>query len=51
MVVSDAGGLVGVPAGSLSVGGVLEPTSFTAPTIDLGIFSVSGIDSKSVNYQ
>jgi hypothetical protein len=51
MVASDAGGLPGIAAGSLSVGGVLEPASFTAPTLDLGIFSVSGIDVKMLNYQ
>lgn len=51
MVASDNGGNTLLPSGTLSVGGAITPGFFEAPGIDLGVFSVSAVDSKSVNYQ
>ncbi len=51
MVASDNGGNALLPSGTLSVGGAITPGFFEAPGIDLGVFSVSAIDSKSVKYQ
>lgn len=51
MVATDNGGNSPVATGTLSVGGVLVPSFFEAPGLDLGIFSVTGMNTKSVNYQ
>lgn len=51
MVQSDAGGVSDFPAGSLTVGGVADPKYFTAPGLDLGLFTVSSVETKSVVFQ
>lgn len=51
LVASDNGGIAMLPAGTLSVGGAMTPGFFEAPSLDLGVFSVSAMDLKSVNFQ
>lgn len=51
MVATDNSGIPQFPAGTLSVGGAITPGFFEAPGLDLGVLSVSAIDSKSVNFQ
>ncbi|MCC6262618.1 MAG: hypothetical protein IT169_03500 [Bryobacterales bacterium] len=51
MVASDSSGNTLLQAGTLNVGGALSPGFFEAPGIDLGVFFVSAMDMKQVNYQ
>lgn len=51
MVASDNDGNTLMQAGMLNVGGALSPGFFEAPGIDLGVFFVSAMDTKAVNYQ
>lgn len=51
MVESDAGGIPNFPAGNLTVGGVSDPKYFSAPGLDLGLFTASSAESKSVIFQ
>lgn len=43
--------MLGVPAGSLSVGNFAAITNFSADGIDVGAFSSSNLDLKYLNYQ
>ena len=51
LAIPSSATIQGTPTGSLSVGGVTAPTTFTASGIDIGVASYVAFVSKQVTYQ